>query len=184
MVGFWPANKQLRAYKLHTQFSIGECRATWQTSVSRTPMGSRAKSVLKSHYARLTWQRDGQVGGVGGWVVGWLGLENCSCRKVELRGERKFAKCTGRTALAGQVYKPNRTEGLKWAKLWMPRCSPFVWLRALTSECICSWKTSKGSKEESGEKGGGGKVAEENAACTPAGKNEKFSLGQNSNCGF
>lgn len=43
-------------------------------------------------------------------------------------------------------------------------------------------------REQGGErrKGGGGKVAEENAACTPAGKNEKFSLARTaivvSNC--
>jgi len=46
--------------------------------------------------------------GIGGGKV-----ENCSCSwslsygKVELRGERKFAKCTVRTAMPGQVYKPN-----------------------------------------------------------------------------
>lgn len=40
-------------------------------------------------------------------------------------------------------------------------------------------------REQGGERRkGGGEVAEGSAACTPAGKNEKFSLGQNSNCGF
>jgi len=91
--------------------------------IPRNRWGVGAKSVLKSHYVRLTWQRDsqGSAGGkwktaaaAGAWATGKLSSEE----KENLPNVLSGQQCPGKFI--------NRTLGLKWVKCGGPDPSIFA----------------------------------------------------------